>query len=291
MGFLSLQNISIRFREQQVLESIDLEVRKGEILGLIGPNGAGKSSLIKILANLVFPDTGKLFLDEVEVPLTKFKDYCGFLIDAPAFYPYLNARENLEVFAKMNSNKRDLKKLFEQVGLQFNDKKKVKNFSTGMKQRLAIAQALLRNPDILILDEPFNGLDPNGFQDLGLLILELKKQGKTIIISSHLLNDLEEMADQFVLIHKGRIALKISKKVLSRGNKKVIFTFEKDISSETVTFFGSVNSHKLESRKIAVHLSPEEISNTIVELVRLGDVPINVQTSNVLQDKYLEITQ
>jgi ABC-2 type transport system ATP-binding protein len=177
------------------------------------------------------------------------------------------------------------------VGLSDTGNKKVRHFSAGMKQRLDIAQALIRDPEILILDEPFNGLDPNGFQELVGLIHKINQEGKTILISSHLLNDLEELAGKFILIHKGDIAMQISKEELQKIPKKVEFIFETDLSENALELFSRLNVEEIEPKKVLVNLKPDKIAETIANLVHLESTPINVQTRTVLQDKYMQITQ
>jgi len=288
---LSLDKVTLTLGNQIILNQISFVVKQGDIIGLIGPNGAGKSSLIKVLANLIYPDSGELFIDHAKFNFADLKEHCGYLIDYPAFYPYLNAKQNLQLFAKVNKLNLDTNALLSEVGLADTGYKKVRHFSTGMKQRLAIAQALIRDPEILILDEPFNGLDPNGFQDLVGLIRKINQEGKTILISSHLLNELEELADRFILIHKGDIAMQISKEELQKIPKKVEFIFETDLSERAMELFTRYKVEKIEPKKVLVNLKPDKIAETIASLVHLGCTPINVQTRTVLQDKYMQITQ
>ncbi len=288
---LSLNNVTLTLGNQIILNNISFALQRGDIIGLIGPNGAGKSSLIKVLANLIYPDSGELLIDHSKFRFEDLKKYCGYLIDSPSFYPFLNAKQNLQLFAKINKLDTDIHALLNKVGLPDTGRKKFRHFSTGMKQRLAIAQALIRDPEILILDEPFNGLDPNGFQELIELIHKINQEGKTILISSHLLNELEELAGKFILIHKGDIAFQISKDELHKIPKKVEFIFETDLSENALELFSELNVEKMESKKVLVNLEPNKIAETIANLVHLGSTPVNVQTRTVLQDKYMQITQ
>ena len=219
MKILEVKDLSLHYGDQSILKNISFSVEKGKIIGLLGPNGAGKSSILKILAGLVFPEKGSASIEGKSLKsFSELRSHCGYLIDAPSFYPYLSAIQNLKLIKKINNSSVDLAALLTMVGLGSVDRKKVKYFSMGMKQRLAIAQALLRSPRILILDEPFNGLDPNGFQDLIKLLEDLNKSGITIFISSHLLNELEQLSDYFILLHKGNIEL---------DSEKLPATFEK----------------------------------------------------------------
>ncbi len=191
---------------------------------------------------------------------------------------------------KINKCDSNIDNLLEKVGLKEVGNRRVKFFSTGMKQRLAIAQSILRDPEILILDEPFNGLDPNGFQELINLLIGLNKNGTTIIVSSHLLNDLEQFADSFILMHHGNIELNISKKELLRSNKKVAFTFENSPSGEVLEYLKTKHAKPDDANRVVIELSPNEIANIVNKFVALNSTPINIETLTLLQDKYLEIT-
>jgi len=291
MYILEIENLSLQYGKQEVLKPISFSVKKGEIVGLLGPNGAGKTSIIKILAGLVYPKTGKLIFDNKSLDtFSELRSHCGYLIDTPSFYPFLSAKQNLNLINRINNCDTKVEILLEKVGLKEVGKKKVKYFSTGMKQRLAIAQSMLRDPEILILDEPFSGLDPNGFHDLINLLNDLNKNGTTIIVSSHLLHDLEQFADSFILLHRGNIALNISKKELVRSKKKVAFSFEQSPTGEALDFISKMNANFDNSKRIVIHLSPNEIASVVNKLVNLKCTPINVETLTILQEKYLEIT-
>ena len=291
MQVLKVDNLSLAYGKQEILRSISFSIKKGEIVGLLGPNGAGKSSIIKILAGLVFPKTGKLYFEDKNLEsFSELRNYCGYLIESPSFYPFLSAAQNLNLVKKINKCDSNIDNLLEKVGLKEVGNKRVKFFSTGMKQRLAIAQSILRDPEILILDEPFNGLDPNGFQELINLLIVLNKNGTTIIVSSHLLNDLEQFADSFILMHHGNIELNISKKELLRSNKKVAFTFENSPSGEVLEYLKTKHAKPDDANRVVIELSPNEIANIVNKFVALNSTPINIETLTLLQDKYLEIT-
>ncbi|MDH3322727.1 MAG: ATP-binding cassette domain-containing protein [Flavobacteriaceae bacterium] len=292
MYILKVENLALDYGKQKILNNISFAFKKGQIIGLLGPNGAGKSSIIKILAGLVFPKSGKLSFNKLpKKSFSELREYCGFLIDSPAFYPFLTAKQNLYLVNKINKANADLDELLQKVGLSQVDKKKVKHFSTGMKQRLAVAQSILRNPEVLILDEPFNGLDPNGFQDLINLLKDLNEKGTTIIVSSHLLNELEQFADTFILLHKGIIALDISKSELLKSKKKVAFTFESEPSIEVTEFLNTMDVVFKNPVLAVLQLNPNEIATVVNKLVAMESTPINVETLTILQEKYLEITK
>ncbi|OIQ36570.1 MAG: hypothetical protein BM563_10565 [Bacteroidetes bacterium MedPE-SWsnd-G1] len=291
MNILEVENLSLAYGKQQVLDDISFEFKKGKIIGLLGPNGAGKSSILKVLAGLVFADSGKLKINnQSQTEFHKVKSITGFHIDSPSFYPFLSAKENLYLLMKMNQKQIDIDVLLRKVGLENVGSKKVRFFSTGMKQRLAIAQTLLRSPELLILDEPFNGLDPNGFQDLIDLIQKLNAEGITIVVSSHLLNELEQLAEHFILLHHGKIALDISKKELQKSKNKVEFNFISELTEASIQLLNDKKAEFISENRLILKLNPKEVEQLVLALVHNGNSPVKVETLTLLQEKYLEIT-
>lgn len=291
MELLKVESLTLSYGEHMILNNIDFSFEEGKIIGLLGPNGAGKSSIIKVLAGLVFPESGVLYFhDSKKKHFSELRDSCGYLIDSPAFYPYLSAKQNLKLIHRINGGRKNIDKILIDVGLGAAGKKKVKHYSTGMKQRLAIAQAMMRDVELLILDEPFNGLDPNGFQDLISLLKGFKAKGKTVVVSSHLLNELEEFADVFILLRKGEIAFQIDKKELLKSKKHVALTFEERLNPEAIAYVEGKQAIFESEIKVILKVNPNEIAGIVQDLVSMQSVPINVEMKNVLQEKYLEIT-
>lgn len=210
--------LSKNFRDKAAVKDADFIIRKGEIFGLIGKNGAGKSTLLKMIAGFIHPTTGSIRLFNHEVGHNHdYFERVGVLIESPGLYPYYTARRNLELLAMsygLKDKETRINNILKQVGLEKDKHIKVKNYSMGMKQRLGIACALLGNPDLLILDEPINGLDPQGIVDVRNLIIELNKSGMTIVIASHILEELSKIATKYALIDHGEIIEIISKEVL-----------------------------------------------------------------------------
>ena len=291
MHVLRVEGLSLHYGEQQVLNDISFSFEKGKIIGLLGPNGAGKSSIFKVLAGLVSPDSGVVEKNGVHLSdISDLRKSCAYMIDSPAFYPYLSGRQNLQLICRILGVDEDLEKLMSLVGLDPFSEKRVSNYSTGMKQRLAIAQTMINDVDLLLLDEPFNGLDPNGFQDLITLLRKLNEEGTTVVVSSHLLNELEQFADAFILLHGGRIALDISKKDLQKQKKKVSFVFDSNPPNQALNLISKFGFYQDETQTAFLDLEPNEIARTVERLVDLGAVPVNVETQNLLESKYLEIT-
>ena len=213
--------------EQKVLKNINLFVPKGSIYGFLGPNGAGKTTTLKLLLGLIKNQSGtiSLFGKDLNKERIAILKRIGSLIEQPSLYLHLTARENLEVFRlSYQCDKKRINEVLGIVGLADTADKKAGAFSLGMKQRLAIAIALLHAPELLILDEPSNGLDPNGIIEMRKLIIDLnEKFGKTVLISSHLLTEMEKMATHVGIIHQGVLLYQGRMSELNRQNKAKLF--------------------------------------------------------------------
>jgi ABC-2 type transport system ATP-binding protein len=190
------------------VKHLNLEVEAGQVYGFLGPNGAGKTTTIRMLMDLIRPSGGKAEIYGRNVRAPGVLARVGALVEGPAFYGYLSGRNNLEVLARTANgyNPGRIQALLEQVGLAARARQPVGGYSLGMKQRLGIAAALLGDPDLVILDEPTNGLDPSGIQEMRTFIRSLAKdRGKTVFLSSHLLNEVEQVCDRVAIIHKGEM--------------------------------------------------------------------------------------
>lgn len=212
---IEVRQLTKKFKAKTAVYNADFKIARGEIFGLIGQNGAGKSTLLKMIGGLIHSTSGEIyFFDRSESKDQSFFERMGLLIENPGLYPQYTAYKTLQLLAiayGLKSPNQYIIDLLRLVGLDASDKTKVKNYSMGMKQKLGIAIALLGSPDVLILDEPINGLDPQGIVEMRKLILELNKTGLTIIISSHILEELSKIATTYAIIHKGKIIEVISK--------------------------------------------------------------------------------
>ncbi|NQN86746.1 ATP-binding cassette domain-containing protein [Streptococcus suis] len=219
-SLLSTQELSKQYGKQKAVHQFSLTINKGEICGLVGENGAGKTTLLRMLSGLISQTSGTI---------TSSKDCrIGALIESPALQPNLSAIDNLHYMALQLNLKQADEKILETlaiVGLEdVNPKKKSKDFSPGMRQRLAIALAILDDPDFLILDEPINGLDPVGIKEMRSIILNLRNQyGMTILISSHILSELEMVVDRYIIMHKGLIVKEFSKQELEQTLEEQLY--------------------------------------------------------------------
>jgi ABC-type multidrug transport system ATPase subunit len=207
---INVRRVSKHFKEIKAVDDLSFSVRQGEIYGFLGQNGAGKSTTIRMLLTLVEPTSGDIEIFGMNLKKNR-KDILrkvGAIIEKPDLYRYLTAKENLQIFASMSGIQISEKKLvehLEKVGLSQRAHSKVKTYSQGMKQRLGIATALIHDPELIILDEPMNGLDPQGIADVRNLILHLSKElRKTVFVSSHLLSEMELIADSMLIIDGGK---------------------------------------------------------------------------------------
>ncbi|MFP4365211.1 MAG: ATP-binding cassette domain-containing protein [Spirochaetia bacterium] len=202
---ISTKNVTKQFGKNHAVKNLNLEVKKGEIYGLRGKNGAGKSTTIRMLLGLITPTGGKIRLFGEDWTQTHLKRI-GSIVEAPGFYNNLSAIENQKIFSPAPLSSTALKEKLELTGLADTGSKAVGNFSMGMRQRLGIARSLLTNPELLILDEPVNGLDPEGIHDIRGLILRLRQQaGITVFLSSHILSEIEQTVDRIDIIHQGEL--------------------------------------------------------------------------------------
>jgi ABC-2 type transport system ATP-binding protein len=206
---LRVINLCKKYGKKPILKNLTFEVREGQIAGFLGPNGAGKSTTIKIIAGLVAPTSGSVEINGVEITDGSQRVYenVGIMFEAPVFYNYLTAYKNLEILCRLlKKHSADLNGTLKIVGLSEFSEVKVGEYSQGMRQRLGIAQAILAKPEILILDEPTNALDPAGKKEMKDLIKTMAQKDKiTILLSSHLLAEMEEICSQVIIIDKGEI--------------------------------------------------------------------------------------
>ncbi|UCC65836.1 MAG: ABC transporter ATP-binding protein [Anaerolineae bacterium] len=216
-------DLTKRYKTLTAVDNLNIEVYRGEVFGFLGPNGAGKTTTISMLLGLIRPTVGsaEVLGYNMRTQASPALRQVGALVEA-AFYPYLSARENLWVMAQVGSvsvTRGRIDDVLEQVGLAARAKDKFQTFSTGMKQRLGLGAALIHDPDVLILDEPTNGLDPAGMMDIRQLIRHLARdQGKTIFLSSHLLHEVEQVCDRVLILDRGRtIAVGRVKELLQQG--------------------------------------------------------------------------
>jgi ABC-type multidrug transport system, ATPase component len=220
-------NLAKKYKDHLAVDNISISVGKGDIYGFLGQNGAGKTTTIKMLLGLVRQTSGsiEIFGEELKPGKNAFFERIGSIVESPGFYPNLTAHQNLDIHRRlMGVTGRDsIENAIEAVGLQDIENRPVKDYSLGMKQRLGIARALLHHPELLILDEPTNGLDPVGIKEIRQLLLDLSCKRKiTIFISSHILSEIHQLATRIGIIHRGRLLEEIDYQTLQQKNRKYI---------------------------------------------------------------------
>lgn len=282
---LEVKNVSKKAKDFQILRNVSFSLKKGEIVGLIGPNGAGKTSIMKILTGLTRKYQGTIAFHDVQ--------NVGCMIETPNFYPYWSGKQNLEYFAKLNGvGKERVEELLKLLGLYEAKEKKVRTYSLGMRQRLGIAQALLTQPNILILDEPTNGLDPEGIYEIREYIRKIARENQiTVLISSHLLSELEKLCDRAILIKKGEI---VKNMVLMQDakNNEIDFTIESADPEETkrVLIENQVHIKNSAENRITIVIKRTQKKDIAALLMKNGIVITEMyEDTDTLEDRFLEL--
>jgi ABC-2 type transport system ATP-binding protein len=253
------------------LDKLNMDIQQGKIFGLLGPNGSGKTTTIKLLLGLIFPTEGRAYVLGKSTQDVATKSRIGFLPEESCFYRFLNADETLDFYGQLFSiprkeRKLRINRLIDQVGLEFARKRSLRQYSKGMLRRIGIAQALINNPDLIILDEPTSGLDPIGTRETKDIILTLKKQGKTVLLSSHLLSDVQDICDRIAILDKGKLQITGTiDELLSR--KDVVEMLIRNLSDEAIS----------------------EVEAFIKE--KQGEVVSIKNPTNTLEDLFLKIVQ
>jgi ABC-type multidrug transport system ATPase subunit len=296
---IEARNVSKDFKEVRALDDLSFSVPQGKVYGFLGQNGAGKSTMIRILLTLIKPDEGeiKMFGLDLQKHRKEILRKTGAIIEKPDLYKYLSAKENLRIFTVMSGIKIPEKKIMEQlekVGLGERANSKVKTYSQGMRQRLGIAVALIHDPDLIILDEPMNGLDPQGIADIRNLILHLSKDlKKTVFVSSHLLSEMELIADHMLIIDKG-------KKIVEGNVSELLNPKETNVELETLNVQESMveikNSvwanhfEKMEGGKIILKMHSDQIPQFIRDVSQLNIAATSIRKKHSLEDYFLSLT-
>jgi len=298
MAVVKVENISKNFGTLKAVDNLSFEVEAGQVFGFLGQNGSGKSTTIRMLLSLIHPSSGsiELFGKSIQKNRASILEKVGAIIERPDLYPYLSATEHLQLFAKVRKQKIEASRIIDtltQVGLAHRAQDKVQTFSLGMKQRLGIAIALVHNPSLIILDEPTNGLDPQGIADIRALIQHLaKEEGKTVFVSSHLLSEIEQVANQILIIHQGKKMVEGVTKELLDPEKRIVQIKTIDDAKALATIVASNFNQYLLSRKegIFLKLPTSAIPMLNESLVQSGIAVLGIETKNSLEDYFLQIT-
>lgn len=294
---LKLEHVTKKIGQKNIVHDISFDIHKGEVFGLLGPNGAGKTTIIRSIVGLIRRSEGTVFINGKNVD-TEYKaaiSEVGAIIENPEFYMYMSGWANLKQFARMSQNITDehVREIVELVKLTGAINQKVKTYSLGMRQRLGVAQALIHSPALLILDEPTNGLDPQGMAEFRTLIRDLATNGTSVLISSHLLSEIQQITDRFAIINKGVLThiekmsdlienhvaaykLKVSD---PEATKTVLATLPVKLVAQNEDLF------KIEVAHEDVHLIARALIQANIDLLEM--VPLQAS----LEERFLELTK
>jgi len=298
---LETRNLTKKFKNLIAVDNLDLVVYKGDIFGFLGPNGAGKSTTIRMITSLIYPDSGEIFLfNEKLTPNSKsILRRVGAIVESPDFYLYLTAYKNLEILARLygiNPTRKEIMEILDFVGLASRWNSKVKTFSHGMKQRLGIAQALLHDPDLIILDEPTTGLDPQGMKEIRELVISLSKErGKTIFISSHLLHEIELISNRMIIINRGKKIIEgYVKDLLDKEKAPFVFQVSNiEKASKVLESLNLIAGEDFQILDAKLQISTEKISaNRLNKIFIENEIDVFAfYPKRTLEEYFLEITQ
>ncbi len=296
-SIISVHHLSKQFKDTRAVDDLSFTVYEGDVYGFLGQNGAGKSTTIRMLLSLVAPSGGEIniFDQKLSTHRSEILRKVGAVIEKPDLYKYLSAYDNLAIFARMSGMKVSRPMLMQQlqmVGLADRATSKVRTFSQGMKQRLGIAVALIHDPALIILDEPTNGLDPQGIADMRNLILKLSKEmRKTVLISSHLLSEIEMIANRMIIIHKG-------KKMVEGTVADLLDPAHSLIQIETLNNSDALDKLKLtkwvsflqEDKELRLMMNKDAVPQLISDLVAMNVQLLSVNSSHSLENYFLSLT-
>lgn len=298
---LEIRSLTKKINKKLIIDDVSFAVKKGEVFGLLGPNGAGKTTIIKMITGLARRTAGKVFVNgyDLDQEFKKAISEIGAIVENPEFYGYMSGYQNLKHYANMAAKKITKERIEEvarMVGLEKAIHHKVKTYSLGMRQRLGIAQAILHEPSLLILDEPTNGLDPQGIKEVRDYLRALAKAGTAVIVSSHLLSEMQLMCDRFAIIEKGKLIQISSIADLNGGKKegqKVIF--EVDDAKTAILILRRNDWAKedqlIDQQQFSVKLAKEDVAKANRLLVNRGVKVYGIRTeTTTLEDHFLKLT-
>ncbi len=288
---LSIQGLTKNFGKLCAVNQINLEVKRGQVFGMLGPNGSGKTTTLGMLMGVVNPSAGN-FSWFGQPPSNQIRKKIGAVLEHPIFYPYLSGQKNLELMALIKEAPvANIQKVLEIVELADRKNDKYKTYSLGMKQRLAIASALLNDPIVLILDEPTNGLDPMGIAEIREIIKRIANDGKTIILASHLLDEVQKVCTHFAILRKGTLVHSGPVDEVGRGEESVeVLAYHDDIVVVLENFAGSMNVKKEDQHYLVKMKEGFHSQDLNKYLFEKGIVAIHLLTQKKsLEKQFLEI--
>lgn len=289
---LKCENIHKKIGKKEILKGISFEIEKGDILGFIGPNGAGKTTAIKLMLGLQKINSGSVYINgyDIKKNFTKAIEKVGAIVENPDFYMYMSGRKNLELKARLYKNitKERIDEVVKLVGLENRINDKVSKYSLGMRQRLGIAEAMLHNPNLLILDEPTNGLDPEGMRTLKDILRNLSSNGVSIFISSHILSELDNLCNKICIIKDGVIIETSNIKTLKRKSNELCYLIEVDSTNNINLLF---KNEIINDNFVKVWCNKEFIPVIIESLINSNIKIYSVKEDELsLEDAFLQRT-
>ncbi len=295
---IEVKNLVKHYGKFHAVEDVSFDVYRGDVFGFLGPNGAGKSTTIRTMLSLISPTSGelKLFGKNLLTDRNYILSKIGCIVEKPDFYKYLSAQKNLEIFARLSgvtADKKKVQEILDFVGLKGREKDKVSGFSHGMKQRLGIAQTLIHDPELIILDEPTTGLDPQGIIDIRNLILQLKNErNKTVLLSSHILSEIELIANRMVIINKGRTIVQGSVSDLLNG-QELIVSFNVDNAEKAIQLLNGnnilIDKDSIQGNNLLLHIAQENVP-VVNKLFCDNNVNVfSIETKRKLEDYFLKL--
>lgn len=295
---IQTKHLTKAFNEKEVVSNVTMKIKKGEIYGLLGANGAGKTTILKMITNLIKPTSGEieLFGEKLTPTSYEIRKRIGSIIEYPVFYDKLTARENLELHCEYMGyyDKQAIDTVLQMVHLQNSAHKAVKNLSLGMKQRLGIARAMVTKPELLLLDEPINGLDPVGINEFRSLFTMLSREyGIAIVISSHILGEIEQVADTIGVIHEGKLIEEVSLDTIRESNTEYIELLTDDCQKAVYVLEYKLllrNVKVIDNSKIRIYESGLVVNDLVKDLL-VHDVMIEgiTKKNSSLEDYFLNL--
>ncbi|TDW21624.1 ABC transporter ATP-binding protein [Kribbella kalugense] len=288
-ALVEVSGLTKRYGDTLAVDGVDLTVLPGEVYGFLGPNGAGKTTTLRILTGLIAPTSGTVRVLGGRPGQADVLRRTGSMIESPAFYPYLSGLDNLRLLAEYAGVARQrIDEVLELVDLADRAKDRFSTYSLGMKQRLGVAAALLKDPELVILDEPTNGLDPAGMRDMRRLIRELGTDGRTVLLSSHLLGEVQQICDRVGIINSGRMVAEHNVDELRGEQELVVRANPKDQAQAILTRFGSVHQY---DDTLRVKVTPDRAAEVNRVLVEAGIAVSELRsTERALEDVFFELT-
>lgn len=290
-------DLTKRYKTLTAVDSVNFTVQRGEVFGFLGPNGAGKTTTIAMLLGLVRPSAGsaEVLGHDIRRDLSPALRRVGAIVETPAFYPYLSGIDNLRIFARILGEQveGDIPEILEQVGLTGRGKDKVNTYSLGMRQRLGLASAMLGDPEVLILDEPTNGLDPAGMQEMRLFIRhQAEEEGKTVFLSSHLLHEVEQVCDRVLILNKGQVIAQGRVEELLTGAHAVEMQIESaEAAADVLNRLEWVQQATFAENRLHVQAPPERTPELLAALAAHELFPSEVRpVVSTLESIFLDLT-